>query len=92
MHPAHLQNAALAAPQPIRTPLIVGQTVHYWPFPYEQSIAHDQPFAAVVCHINDNSTVNLCIKNEIGIELRRINVVFPRDRAPQKGEASFART
>ena len=76
----------------IRTPLIVGQTVHYWPFIYEQSTQHEQPFAAVVCHINDNGTINLRISNEIGIELRRINVFFPRDRAPAKGEAGFART
>lgn len=90
MHPSTLQNAALVAAS--RTPVIVGQTVHYHPHPYEKTMDHEQPFAAVVCHVNDNGTVNLCIKNEIGVELRRINVFFPRDRAPHEGEAGFART
>jgi hypothetical protein len=90
MHPAHLQNEAAAKPQ--HAPVIVGQTVHYWPFAYEKTVDHDQPFAATVCHVNDNGSVNLAIKNEIGVELRKINVFFPRDRRPVIGEAGFART
>jgi hypothetical protein len=91
MHPLVAFDVA-NPPRTNRAPVVVGQTVHYHPYSYEQTVAHDQPFAAVVCHLNDNGTVNLCIKNEIGIELRRINVYFPTGRAPQKGEAGFART
>lgn len=75
--------------KPRQSSPLVGQNVHYWPIWYETITENDQPFAALVCHVNDNGSVNLVIHNEIGIACRQINIKFPLDRKAEPGEASF---
>lgn len=67
----------------------VGRPALYWPIGLEKAHVHQQPFAALILHVNPNGTVNLMIYNEVGVAHARQNVPFPLDRRAQSGEASF---
>lgn len=73
---------------PINVPT-VGRQIHYWPLNEDKIMAHSQPHPGMICHVNDNGTVNLAIHNERGFPYRRCNVPMAIDRPAQSGEASF---
>lgn len=67
----------------------VGRQVHYWPLGADMLYMHTQPHHGVVCHVNDNGTINIAVYNERGIPYRRCRVPLAINRAALSGEASF---
>lgn len=67
----------------------VGRQVNYWPLNSDLLYKHSQPHAAIICHVNDNGTVNIAAYNERGIQYRRFRITIAINRPAISGEASF---
>lgn len=67
----------------------VGRQVWYRPHPQEKIASHDQPFAATVVHVHNDTLVNLAILTEQGQLGAKTHVTLAQDRPAEPGEAEW---
>lgn len=67
----------------------IGRQVWYRPHPIEKIAQHNQPFAATVVHVINDTIVNLAIFNEQGQPAFKPNVILVQDRPAVDGECEW---